>query len=466
MSIYIKPPETENKKLSPFSLAFFALILPIAVAYFMVTGNELRQFATIIALIGGALIFARPNLGLMLFVVLVYTRPEDLIEEIQGMRLSLIVSGVTLIAMLFHKLLDRQKLTRSPINLLIVGFGISSIISAAIVQLGGEAAQEMGKLVLLPILLINIIKDLKSYRQFVTVLLTLTTYLAGYSLYLYSTGGALAQEDTLRSKGTGIFGDPNDLAATMVFGLSLALFRVRGAVGWRKWFYILLTGFLAYTTVMTQSRGGFLALGATFVGFVLFSNFNKRIKVSAFVLMGILYVLASGRMANFDSAEASANSRFWYWTTGVEAFIQAPLFGIGYQKFTDINGGMTAHNTFVLCFTELGIISYFFWIGCIYLGFYTPPSLRRVFLDEEARYDIMGARVALAGFLVAAFWISRTYVPILYVFITLPTLMMTCYANHLGIELPSKLEGKHTLRILGICIASIMFIYTMAMRLR
>ncbi|MGC4043522.1 MAG: hypothetical protein QM758_06925 [Armatimonas sp.] len=165
MSTYIKPPGSENQKLSPFALFFYGLILPIGIAYFMVTGNEFRQFATIIALIGGGLIFARPMLGLMLFIVLVYTRPEDLVEELQGMRLSLIVSVVTLVAMLIHKLLDREKLARNPINLMIMGFGASAVISAMTVNMGSVAAQEVSKLVLLPILIINLITDPKRFKQ-------------------------------------------------------------------------------------------------------------------------------------------------------------------------------------------------------------------------------------------------------------------------------------------------------------
>ncbi|MGC4043523.1 MAG: O-antigen ligase family protein [Armatimonas sp.] len=298
------------------------------------------------------------------------------------------------------------------------------------------------------------------------MLLGLTAYLAGYAQYLAATGGGLIQDETLRSRGSGIFGDPNDLSATIVVGISLALFRAREANGWRRALYILLTGFFVYESVMTQSRGGFLALTSAFVGFIIFSNFKKSIKIGALVFLAAAFVLASGRMANFDSSEESANSRFWFWVNGIEHFFQTPVIGIGWRNFLEINGGMTAHNTFVLCFTELGLVGYFFWMGCLYVGFTTPPALRNIFQDEECRYDLMGARVALGSFLVAVYWISRTYVPIVYIFISLPVVAMNCYANKIGVELPSSVNSKAAMRIFGICIASIAFIYIMALRLR
>ena len=64
--------------------------------------------------------------------------------------------------------------------------------------------------------MINLVTTPDKYRVFVSAMLLFTFYLACYSIYLYFTGSALKQQDFQRSQATGIFGDPNDLAATIV----------------------------------------------------------------------------------------------------------------------------------------------------------------------------------------------------------------------------------------------------------
>ena len=50
------------------------------------------------------------------------------------------------------------------------------------------------------------------------------------------------------------------------------------------------------------------------------------------------------------------------WSAGLGMFRQQPFFGVGYNMFTDHNE-ITAHNSFVLCFAELGLFGYFIWLA-------------------------------------------------------------------------------------------------------
>ena len=155
-----------------------------------------------------------------------------------------------------------------------------------------------------------------------------------------------------------------------------------------------------------------------------------------------------------------------------------PLVGVGYGQFASVNGGMVAHNSFVQCFAEVGLIGYFFWIGAIYLSFRsapadpgatpgsarvrfgaaTPGRAQVSFGAATPRRALTGARIALAAYLVASFWLSHTYSPILFVLLCLP--------------MAAQSEGGETLVrparradyavVLGICFASIAVIKTLA----
>jgi putative inorganic carbon (HCO3(-)) transporter len=465
MSLPTRSTELDKQKISPVAILFFVVFVPILVTYIMANGNEFRQAATFVSLIVGGIILARPFWGLIFFIGLVYIRPEESIEAIQGMRLPLLVSILTLLATIFHKLINRESFVRSPLNGMMIGFGISGVLSAAFVQLEAEALQDFGKLVILVLLMLNLVTNSSKYRQTVNTLIGFTAYLAIYSIYLYFTSGALNDHGVLRSQATGIFADPNDLAGTIVAGLSFSLFRITSADRSAKLIYVLLSAILIAAILMTNSRGGLLALIVVVGSFLLLSAPVKKAVLAASVCAPLLLILASARMSNFDATEASANSRFWFWSTGVESFVQNPILGVGYKGFVDINGGMTAHNSFVLCFTELGILGYFFWIGCLYLALRKSVGISMP-LDRAEILNQNAAKVGLAGFLMAAFWISRTYVPVLYLLVCMPIVQHLCTQADLKEINIKKLRPIELGKVFLICVVSIIVIYIIALRNR
>jgi len=96
-----------------------------------------------------------------------------------------------------------------------------------------------------------------------------------------------------------------------------------------------------------------------------------------------------------------------------------PIFGVGYGQFTDHNP-LTAHNSFVLCFSETGLVGYFLWLGLIVLV--TKQLQRAVALTEYGPGEpglAAPLRNAMAGFLTCAFFLSRSYQPGLYILLSL-----------------------------------------------
>jgi putative inorganic carbon (hco3(-)) transporter len=464
---------------SPVLLILCLLVLvPGLITYTMANSNEWRETAIVLAIIAGGIIIARPFWGLLIFIALLYTRPEESINELAGLRIPLIVSVVTLIATIFQKLLGREVFAKTPLNGMIFGFGASAVLSAMSSGLTTIAAQDVGRLVILVLLMVNLVNTPKRYQQVSTTILAFTFYLAGYSIYLYFTGGALNEHGLLRSQATGIFSDPNDTAGTIVAGLGLALFRARMEQKLLRWVYISVSAIFFWAILLTNSRGGMLALMLLAIIFVFLTVRNK-LKALSILLVAVvpLMLLSSSRMRNFDVGDESANQRFWYWTNGVEQLIQNPLLGVGYQGFSEVNGGMTAHNSFVLCFAETGLIGYFFWMGCLYYSFRTSQTNAKSDSDSNVSkrqsLELLGTRVALIGFLASAFWISRTYVPILYLLISLP-ITQQLVTSPITSPVDSQKQAREIasdglgdgVRITLICLGSILAIYIYALRNR
>ncbi len=458
---------------SIFLTLLLALLVPAILAYALVSGNETQVVALVLASLGGLVIIARPFWGLMLFIGLLYTRPEESIPALAGAHLLLIISLVTLVALVFQKLLRREPIVKTPLNGMIIGFGVAVVLSSFVSGTTSAAVQDIGRLVILVLLILNLAASPERYRALVTAVLLFTGYLAAYSIYLYFTGGALVQNGTLlRSQATGIFSDPNDLAATIVAGLGLTLVRMRQASGlFARLLYLAAAGVMIAAILLTESRGGMIALLAVLGIFVFQSSRNKPLAVCLAVVMALgLLAFKSGHMTNFDSGEDSANSRFWFWSNGLEQLIHRPLLGVGYGGFPDVNDGMTAHNSFVLCFTETGLLGYFSWIGCLYYAFSKGGSAE----DTETagsrvntRWDALGAQLALVGYLAASFWLSHTYSPILYVLLSLPVAqrLTSIPKDHLA-TLRKAEHRRDWLRIFLLSVGSVLFIYTLSMRMR
>jgi putative inorganic carbon (HCO3(-)) transporter len=228
---------------------------------------------------------------------------------------------------------------------------------------------------------------------------------------------------TPRIRGLGLFHDPNDLAVSFVVafallsGLAVATDRVKVAL------LAVPALILGYGVFLTRSRGGTVA----FLVVLWRATANRFGQVPALLLAAALVVGAAaidfggGRSLRAPSDEA-ASGRLTAWTEGLEMLKSSPILGIGYGQFLE-HHTLTAHNSLVLCLAETGLLGYFFWVALLVV---TVLELRGLqLLPEEGRADSdlkhwAGVlQLSLVAFMTAAFFLSRTFVPTLYLIIGL-----------------------------------------------
>jgi O-antigen ligase len=442
-----------------------AVALPLLVSGAALRLGEIPTVAIVGGLIALAVVLTEPFVGLLCFVAVLYVRPEETWPALKGLRLALGVSGLTLVGMTFQFMQRRLPLTRTPVLGTLGGFLVWVIVSTLPNGNTSEAAQDVLKLFLLALLVFNLVRTPERYARFVRALMFFSGYLAAYSLYLCATGQAIFDEGLVRSQATGIFGDPNDLAAAIIAGMALAVCRVARSGPRARMVYLAYIALCLVAVQQTNSRGGMMATLAV-IGVATLASVKKKGPAIAIAALAGTLVFACGpaRMRNFDTSEASANSRFWFWDNGVDVLLENPVLGAGYGQFPSHNGGMTAHNSFVLGFAELGFPGYTFWIGSIYFCFRRRPP-EEDSEDPDARAEVLGARMALAGFLVASFWLSRTYTPVLYLLLSLPgaaQLSSSACGPPALFRRNADQQWGDWLRIAGIAFASIVLIKIIA----
>src|SRR5690606_7398910 len=121
----------------------------------------------------------------------------------------------------------------------------------------------------------------------------------------------------------------------------------------------------------------------------------------------------------FSSKEESAGSRIDAWYEGIQMFKNHPMFGVGYGNFMD-HHYLTAHNSFVLGFAEMGLFGYFMWIALLVLSFKSVNAVsHHAPADSLERTGGLLLRAALGGYLTCAWFLSSTYLPILFVLMAL-----------------------------------------------
>jgi O-antigen ligase len=256
--------------------------------------------------------------------------------------------------------------------------------------------------------------------------------------------------------------DPNDLAymlcTTLPFAVALAALS-RGRV---RLVYLGACLLMVAVILLTQSRGGFVALLA--MGIALLRILGKRKKLATasgkkglrtgpIIIAGILgfgaiwMVLPQetrDRISSITSLGTDYNTnvqnrtgRMSLWTRNLEGLIGRPWgFGVAAQAMADLRSGGTfkaIHNTPLQFAVELGFLGLFLFLRLYWLLWRelrklaaanrTPP------ITNEQRALIDALSLSMVGNLVAGFFLSMAYSNVLWVLVSLAAVTIMIIAG-------------------------------------
>ncbi len=369
--------------------------------------------------------------GLIMYTLIIYLRPQEIFPDLWSVELVMYSILATLVLAILTEPVDLRRLLRRPALVCLLGFLASAVLShLSHLYLTGakDSFQEVAKLVLPAVLIGWIVNTPSRLRLYIWMLLALATLLAIQGIQQSITGlnwGGFPMWwhwtwEYPRIRGLGIFNDPNDLALALVFMVPFALGPLAGGVLPRSSLVGLpILALLLYGIYLTHSRGGVLALGVSVAVLILRRSGQKAaIPLAAAAGVGLM-ALGPGRLVDALTSDSSAMDRLWLWSEGLQMLKGAPLFGIGQGLFMDYVA-KAAHNSVILALAETGLVGGFFWIATFY---FAARDLMKVAglqdtKDSQVRElaSIAGTLLAgMAGYLTAAFFLSRTYVVILYI---------------------------------------------------
>ena len=447
--------------------------------YALLAANDAEEQAEFVS--------SRNSLGFGLFVLLnavLFIRPAEILPSLAALPIYQVVIVACTITSLGAILpqLSLAALAARPATACVIGVWVAVILShitSGSIYEARMGAGEFGKVVLYFLLLNGLVDSPGRLRTFLIwiclfiVAVAVLAVLRYHGIVELDALNALEQfqgvdesgdlEFITRLQASGIFSDPNDFSlvlVTSVLILTHLLLEQKRVV--TRVVCLAPLPLLLYAFVLTQSRGGFLALTAGCATYILTRWSGRRALAIAIVVIPVLLIAVGGRQTNIDLSDEddSAYGRIALWRDGYEYFKSAPVFGIGFNQYAE-ESGLVAHNSYVHTFAELGFFGGTFFTGVLFVPF---AALRKMGkhdvserLGELARWRPCLIS-ALVAYLVGMCSLSRPY--------QIPTyLLLGVAATFCGIasnRIPSLVEqGSLVLarRVVSVSVGVLVFFY-------
>ena len=239
---------------------------------------------------------------------------------------------------------------------------------------------------------------------------------------------------TYRLQGLGEVNDPNDLGQFLICLIPLLFISWRPETKIANFLLVILpASIILFGLFLTHSRSSLLAL----IGIIIVALRRRLGTVLAVILAGCLF-LGAMALQFTGGREISANAgedRTSLWGQGLATFRTHPLFGVGFGRLYEYTDGhLTAHNSIVLCVSELGIFGLYVWSLFLYPTLKDaavlaspenvtegsqieiqngpfPAAYRKK--EPMAKNDIVrlgrAIQMSLVGFLIAGWFLSRSF---------------------------------------------------------
>jgi O-antigen ligase len=373
-----------------------------------------------------------PVLVWALYILATYIRPHEYVPSM----LDAPLQPILLVATFLLMLATRRRRPRAPQDGLMVALLVITPISFVVATrwLGGAVtvASDLASIVVFYFVTAATLDTPARLRFAFFVVSAASAVIAIHGIDQVAEGigwtGARVVQDG-RITYLGFLNDPNDLAMALLIALPMAAhFIGRGNAVLIRIAALSMVAAMLVGVYLTNSRGAFLALVAMVTLFLVRRHGVRRSAVLVPLVLPLLVVLAPSRIDDLSADEASAAGRVDAWYEGLTYLMWKPLFGIGKGQFVELNI-LTAHNSFVLAFAELGLIGYFVWLSILVLTALTlwriassrapsGSSASQSSPEWDAHRKIADVLLyALVGYAATAFFLSRSYVILLFMLV-------------------------------------------------
>jgi putative inorganic carbon (hco3(-)) transporter len=401
------------------------------------------------------------------YLVMLYVRPHEFTEEGWPVPVLSILLVTAFVLWFFRQEKKDFEAPQFPLMIALLLVAIASLI--AVGWFGGavKTLSDFAPVVLLFYVVATSVDSLERLYTTLKVLAFCCAAIAAHGIVQWLEGQAWSPALPIKGRITylGFLNDPNDLSMALLMLLPSVMLLAGRAGFIMAWVFRAIAGAVVFNVYLSNSRGSILALGLMlFIYSVRRFGLWKSL-IMAPILIAPVILLAPSRMAELDANESSAEGRIDAWYAGFLMLMRRPILGVGKNLFVD-HHGLTAHNSYVLAAAEMGIVGYFIWFSILVLTWMMLKRISKVVIDysdrssenlrwQEVNVAARALWVGYLGGLVCAFFLSRTYVVVLYLHIALVVALFQMGRKMRPDDLPAVSMKQHFGRLLIGSIASL-----------
>jgi len=411
-------------------------------------------------------------LGLLIYVVNLYIRPQDWAAAVLNWRLELFIVGVTVaIGLVRYMGTSGEDARRLPVHVpFLAGWVVAILLSDVTngnIDDGLSMAFEYAKRGVVFLMFWLALDRIWKVRVALGLMLVLAAVLGVQGIYQIQHGVGWAGQPMYwggRIRWVGLWDGANVLSLVFVTAVPIALEMIFGpSKFWQRLLALVAVSLVFVGMFLAASRGAFIALGVVFICYFVRRLGKAGLLVGAVALVGALAV-GPARMTHLDmdkSADGeSASQRVDMWAEGLEMFKYNPVFGIGKGQFASYTGFLIAHNSFVQNMGETGGFGLFMWLGLIYLSFRCLNTVSRVEdrLSPALASITRAIYVSLVAYLATSFFISTDFEP-LYILMAFSAICLDLARRELKEDLPVAIGTYDWFKIGGLECATVLGLY-------
>lgn len=399
-------------------------------------------FVFVLVLLSLPICFRRPFVGLLIFTWLAYMRPQDLCWSwAQTIRFSLYV-GITMIAGYWarergeRRFFKRDARSTAMLALLLLTY-LSTIPARKVDAEVFTGLFEFTKIVVVALFTIGQV-DTRDRVRWIGWVIALSLGFFGVKdglRGLSNGGGAIHQGPG------GMLEDNNDFALGMVMCLPFLYYL--GQAESKKLIRVgtwVASGLTVVTIVLTHSRGGFLALSASFL---LIAWRSRKLFRASFVLGTVVVAFflfaPQSVMERYDSIDdvktgkqdGSVEGRLVSWSVALEMVKANPVLGVGHKNFQSNYQTYAAiafpgiplvprvtHNSYLQIWSENGTPAFIAFLVVLFSTFVATHRTRVIArrhgeMDWAIRYANM-VDASMFGFVIGGFFLNRGHFDLTY----------------------------------------------------
>lgn len=387
--------------------------------------------------------FLMAHVLLYVLTAFVIGRIHELFKFPGPLRIVLLVGGACVISALLTSPAKRQAVLRQREVRIVLGLaGLAVVMLPFGVWPGGSLtflADTYSKVVLFFILIVTLATTPRIVRNLVWAVLVGVGLLGIFTLVDspttdapdYASGRAYASSTY----------DPNDDAMMMVCTLPLAALGAGALRGAGRLGAAGVAVICVLATIKTVSRGGFIGLALVTL-LLLFRLRSARARlIAGAAIVAVIAVAAPAAYWNIMGTiwkpadtgytgyvERGILTRVEVWHRALEIFLRNPLTGVGIGMYENAAGLMygprsrggwvTAHNSFLLLASELGLIGFALFVALLGVSVANARrALRAARADprlKELEWIAAAVEISLYAYMVVGFALSQAYAPMLY----------------------------------------------------